>query len=144
MPIWSNIDEEYRKFKARADKIPNAIDQTVGTNAKIVLKESIVQIDDLIYSQPQSPSGYERTKNLRRSNKISKLSYATWLVYNDAEYAGYVHDGTSAMPARPWMQNAIDNKQAEMSKNLEDVGVRIFSGEELARIDLSMEDITGG
>lgn len=126
--IFSNVEEEYAKFKERANKVPDMIDKTVALNASIALRSAIFHIDKLIY---QVPAGdYSRTKNLRRGNKIRRLDFATWLLFNDVEYSGYVHDGTSQMEARPWMATAIKMTQPTMTKNLEDIGIKIANGDE--------------
>jgi len=145
--VMSNVEKKQEEFRKRAMKIPDAIDKAVGINARTALKESIVQSDELIYITPLAPY-YYRTKNLRRSNKIEKMGWAAWLVYNDADYAGYVHDGTSVMPARPWMQTALDLKGPEMIENLYNVGTLILEGGELtdtsARVDIAPGGTPGG
>lgn len=55
------------------------------------------------------------TGNLRRSNMMDKStpSDCEVTIYNNADYAAYVEAGTSKMPARPFMQPALEqNKTA--------------------------------
>lgn len=125
--LLSNIDAKRIEWRKKIEEFPKAIDAALGANAVLALRESIVQIDALIYSTPESES-YHRTKNLRRSNKVEKLGEMTWLVFNDAEYAEPVHDGTSQMQPRPWMKNAIDTVQEKMDENLLEAGTRALAG----------------
>jgi HK97 gp10 family phage protein len=129
MSVFSDIGIKYEEFHKKVEEFPEAIDKAVGQNAAMALKETIVQIDALIYSTPESPT-YKRTKNLRRSNKIKKLGPMAWLLYNDAEYAGAVHNGTSRVGPRPWMRNAIDAKQSDMTDNLVRAGLEALEGAE--------------
>lgn len=140
--LFSNIDEQYAKFKERANKVPDMIDKAVALNASIAMKSTIFHIDQLVYEQPNS-GDYSRTKNLRRSNKLKKLEFATWLLYNDADYAGYVHNGTSQMEARPWMATAIKMTTPTMSKNLEELGMKIMDGGSVPAADAITGDSQG-
>lgn len=125
--ILTNISAQTHDFRERADAYPDAIEKAVAKNAAIALKETVVQIDDLIYSTGDPMhNGVPRTKNLRRSNQIKKLGPTSWLLFNDASYAGPVHNGTSHMPPRPWMKTALTVKDDEMSKNLVEAGVEVF------------------
>lgn len=121
--IDSNLEEVGREARAAFGRFPQAIGKAMEQNAKLALKASITQIDVLIYAMPAADT-YIRTKNLRRSNKLEKLSTFTWLIYNDAEYAGYVHDGTSQRVGRPWMGNAIELSEPVMERNLVRAGAR--------------------
>lgn len=123
LDIDSNLPEVGREARAAFGRFPQAIGQAMQQNAKFALKAAITQIDVLIYAMPAADT-YIRTKNLRRSNKLEKLSTFTWLIYNDAEYAGYVHDGTSEMTGRPWMANAIELSEPVMERNLVRAGSR--------------------
>lgn len=140
LSILSDATKEAEQWRKRVEAFPEGIDKAVGNNAKLVLKGSIEMIDDLIYSTPEGPT-YQRTKNLRRANKIERLAPMSWLVYNDAEYAGFVHDGTTTMPARPWMGNSVDANEVQMRQNLEDAGIEVLGGGDV-RVDEIPE--TGG
>lgn len=120
--VFSNIALVAAQTAKEFEAFPEGISKAVAKNAKVVLAESIVQIDVLLYSQPETPS-YHRTKNLRRSNSIKQVGPMSWLVYNDARYAGPVHDGTSVMSPRPWMQTAIELKEVELEENLVNGGL---------------------
>ena len=128
--LTTDISKKAAKWLEKISQFPEEIDKAVGNNAALALRESIVEIDALIYSTPESP-GYHRTKNLRRSNKIKKVGDAAWLIYNDAKYAPPVHNGTVAVRARPWMKNAIDRKQSEMTNNLVKAGTAVLQGDGL-------------
>ena len=121
--IRSNLGEVQREADRAFSGFPQAIGRAMRENAKVCLRGTIVQIDALIYSQPEF-GHYHRTKNLRRSNKLEKVSNFTWLLYNDAEYAGHVHDGTENMTGRPWMANAIELAEEQCERNLLIAGSR--------------------
>jgi hypothetical protein len=125
----TNVGQVLEEFRRAASDFPVAVATAVANNAKMVLRESIKQIDDLVYSVPEGE--YHRTKNLRRANKIEKVSELAWLVYNDAEYAEYVHDGTSRAEPKPWMGNAIDLLAPDMEDNLVEAGTSAFTGQRL-------------
>lgn len=126
--ILSNVLEASAHFRERAEAYPEAIEKAVAKNAQIALKETIVQIDALIYSTPDPMhNGAIRTKHLRRSNAIKKLGKTSWLLYNDASYAVHVHNGTSHMSPRPWMKTGLDVKSTEMRNNLVEAGIEVFS-----------------
>jgi hypothetical protein len=101
-----------------------AVSKGVKENAFIFMNECVSQIDAMIYSQPQSDSDYKRTKHLRRSHHLKQLGWHTWLLYNDAAYAIPVHNGYRVhgsgrmMPAKPWMETAINNKKDECTERL--------------------------
>ena len=121
--IDSNSEDAERQARAAFASFPGAISRAMTENSRIALKFTIVQIDLLIYSTPGADT-YVRTKNLRRSNKRERLGSLSWLLYNDAEYAGFVHDGTSEMAGRPWMANAIELAEPVMEANLVTEGTR--------------------
>lgn len=123
--LSSNIKKVIAETRTSIRRFPEEIDKAVGQNAVTVLRESIVEIDALIYGTPPAPT-YKRTKNLRRANQIRRQGPLAWLMFNDAKYAGAVHDGTSRMPPRPWIQNAIDRKEKEMEENLVNGGLNAF------------------
>ncbi len=105
--INSNARQARENLRRAREAIPTALSNVIGNLAKRGLRDSVREIDELVYSTPESPS-YPRTKNLRRANKIRPVGPFSWMLYNDAEYAGHVHDGTSQMEPRPWMRNAVD------------------------------------
>jgi len=125
--VFTDALEEIHRWHEEVQAFPEAIDKAVGANAALALKETIVKIDELIYATPE-PENYHRTKNLRRANQIKKLGTMAWLLYNDAAYAGYVHDGTSVLQGRPWMQNAVDAVQDQMDENLVKAGMAALEG----------------
>lgn len=63
------------------------------------------------------------TGNLRSSNEKEVLaSELEAIEYNDAEYALFVHNGTSRQASQPWMRNALFNNKDKIK--------RIFIAEE--------------
>lgn len=49
-----------------------------------------------------------RTGRLVAGNKKQLVNNYTLRLYNEVEYAGFVHDGTSRQEPQPFMENAID------------------------------------
>lgn len=135
----TNVASVLREFRKATSDFPKAISKAVASNAKLVIRGSVEQADMLIYSTPEGE--YHRTKNLRRSNKVEKISNLAWLVYNDAEYAEYVHDGTSRMDPRPWMGNAIDLLAQTMEDNLLEAGTSALEGQRI--LDIGVQDAGG-
>ena len=126
--IRTNIPQILSAMKAGGGRFSSAAQNSVMENGKLVMKECMVQIDALIYSTPPSPS-YRRTKNLRRSHHMKKIAPMAVLIYNDAQYSGWVHDGTYKMAARPWMERAIANTIGEQKNRLTRDGLKAFQGD---------------
>jgi len=125
--VSSNIPQILNMMRAGGAKFGKTIEGAIMENGKLVLKECIVQIDALIYSQPESPY-YRRTKNLRRSHHMRKIAPLAVLIFNDAQYSGWVHDGTIKMSARPWMEQAIANTAEVQIQNLTEAGTKALLG----------------
>ena len=125
--VRSNVGEVHREVQVALARFPIAMANAHAENARTLKEASEVEADLLIYSTPPS-SGYVRTTDLLRSHKVVPLSNFSWMLINDVPYAGYVHDGTSKMEARPWMANAVEWVQQELDDNLLDTGERVLSG----------------
>jgi len=68
------------------------------------------EMDTSIYHAPVSESGYKRTGLLRASQTHQLDTGADEVVVgNSAHYASYVEMGTRHMPAKNFMQNALNN-----------------------------------
>lgn len=76
------------------------------------LDEGLDELEDLadqhiarlIYDTPEGD--YERTGLLAASGG-SEVYKGKGIVYNEAPYAEYVHEGTRRMQARPWLEAAL-------------------------------------
>lgn len=68
---------------------------------------AVDEVTTLVYDTPESPS-YVRTGDLRKSISHAHDNEAAYVGTN-IEYAPYVELGTSKMPARPFLKNAITN-----------------------------------
>jgi len=127
MDISSNINVLVSEMKGMGAGFGAGVDKAVGEAAKTFLKDCIVEIDSLIYSQTGSPY-YHRTKNLRRSHKIRRITSGVWLVFSDKSVAAYgniVHDGWKnskggSMPSRPWMSNAARKNKKKYKQIIAD------------------------
>jgi hypothetical protein len=53
-------------------------------------------------------TGYLRSRNAMRDGSEE----GTIEIYDDAEYALYVHEGTIYMAARPWLRDAFEQEMA--------------------------------
>lgn len=53
--------------------------------------------------------------NLRRSHKY-RVQGETVIVGATAEYAGYVHNGTSRQAAQPWLKNAAEQNRNALGR----------------------------
>lgn len=60
------------------------------------------------------------TGRLVSNNKRKVINNFSVVIYNETPYAGYVHDGTSRMPARPFMENGIN----ELKQGIPDLYIK--------------------
>ncbi len=127
MSISSNATQMATNMIGAGQVFAGKVDKAVGEAAKTFLRDCIIEIDAMIYSQPASDA-YKRTKNLRRRHHIRRIVDGVWMVFNDAMdddgngYAVPVHDGWANskgghMPARPWMETA-GRKNEKKYKNI--------------------------
>lgn len=106
--LGHNINDIVGEMKSLGNTFLSEVDKAVFEAAKEYMKDCIIEIDALIYSQPASPYYPKRTKFLRRSHHIRRLTQGVFLIFNDASYAEYQHDGWDGHAGRPWMQNPLD------------------------------------
>lgn len=59
------------------------------------------------------------TGHLAASISWAKLGVANIIIYTDVDYAGYVHDGTEKMSARPFFVWAFDAHVKKVERALE-------------------------
>lgn len=60
------------------------------------------------------------TGRLVTGNKKRKINNFAIVIYNEVPYAGFVHHGTSRMPARPFMEQGIN----EFKEDIPDIYVK--------------------
>lgn len=82
----------------------------------------------LIYQSPPAKSGYKRTGFLRERIQGRFTGMQTGKVEAKAPYSIYVHEGTRFMPARPFMQDAVDNFEKVQTKILDLVEADLKKG----------------
>jgi len=54
---------------------------------------------------------------------------ASAVIWSDAEYSSYVHDGTSKMQARPFITDAVKANESRIEEIMIDAARRTFEGE---------------
>lgn len=123
--VRSNIEEVHREVRIAFQRFPSQMARAHAENARTIREAADVELDVLVYGSPPSDE-YVRTYDLMKGNKVAPISEFAWLLHNDVEYSGYVHDGTSQMEARPWMANAVDLVQEELDDNLLRTGTELF------------------
>jgi len=131
LAIVSNGHIMTRELQSWVGIMPSRINKAVGEAAREFMADCIVEIDNLIYSHP-APSTYHRTRNLRKSHKVSKLREGVYLIENTMSYAVYQHDGWSDPSGtfhhgRPWMDLAMAKNEKKYEKMM-DVSVRGIFG----------------
>lgn len=103
--VDNNLDEI---LAASEDQIRAALEEVALTAEAY----AVVETNRLIYSRPQSPSGYIRTGNLRQS-----LSHTVQgkdaVIGTNIEYAPYVHFGARGTEPKPFLKNAIEENLPE-------------------------------
>jgi len=124
--IVSNGHIMTRELQTWAGIMPLRISQAVGKAAHEFMSDCIVEIDNLIYSQPGSPT-YHRTRDLRKAHRVEKLSEGVYLIENTMPYAIFQHDGWTDRsgafhPGRPWMDVAM-TKNEKKYEQIMDVSV---------------------
>lgn len=134
--IPSNVHTIASTMRKAGAGFLDEMDAAVGDNAKMFLKACIIKIDEKIYSQPPASTygkgtGRPRTKFLRRSHHIKRLDKARWLLWNDARYAIYQHEGWTDKsgkfhPGRPWMREAIEQNMNVARARLREPTARLF------------------
>jgi len=113
--IVSNGHILTRELQGWASAFPSYMDKQVRMCAQEFVRDCIIEIDKMIYSQPAG-EGYTRTKKLRKGHTMRKVGEGVYLVENLVPYAFYQHDGwTDAGGAshagRPWMDTALANNE---------------------------------
>ena len=93
-------------------------------------RENLMTALELIAQQAEANAVYEITAlgavdtgNLRRNIEHGVDGEDTAYVGTNVEYGKYVEYGTSKMPARPFLKQAVENHKAEYKKLLE-IGMR--------------------
>lgn len=104
-----------------------AVDNT--DEIKRIAKENMKTALELIAQQAETNAVYEitvlgavDTGNLRR-NIEHGVDDDTAYIGTNVEYGKYVEYGTSRMPARPFLKQAVENHKAEYKKLME-IGMR--------------------
>lgn len=117
MGLLSNLARMRNAFAAAAAATPALLASLAGRNVDKIFEDSKKNLQSMVYDQPPTPS-YVRTGDLMRGHRKKRLGFFTWVIYNDEGYASYVHDGTSRVPPRPWIQNAIDANMAGSNERI--------------------------
>ncbi|WMM26664.1 hypothetical protein RBU61_08295 [Tissierella sp. MB52-C2] len=118
------LEEVLRDLELTSEEIDNAMDEISKEIATEILEGAIQNVNGpkigkvkkgpkiksiSFYKQPY-PVGV-RTGNLKRSLKIKSMGRAKHKVFADmniANYACHVHDGTTVMRPRPFLDDAVD------------------------------------
>lgn len=109
--LVDNVDLTLDMFMKREDAVLEAIGLKGVENAN-------KEVTALVYDTPESPN-YKRTGFLRNSID-HKTELDSALIGSGAKYAKYVELGTSKMPARPFLRNAIVNHYQDYEKVIKD------------------------
>lgn len=112
----SNVDMLATEMKGLGSQFMSRVDKGVMTAAREFMKDCITEIDSMIYSQPLSVTYGMRTKFLRRSHHLRRITQGVFLVFNDADYALPQHDGWHDRGGvfhrgRPWMDSAANKNR---------------------------------
>lgn len=116
MGISSSVASFRLLLAAAARAVPGTLANLHGGNVKQIYEESLQELRLMVYGSP--PGTYVRTEDLLAGHKLRRAGLLSWVIYNDMPYAGYVHDGTSQMPPRPWVQNVLDRRVGESSQRV--------------------------
>ncbi|MGJ0848449.1 HK97 gp10 family phage protein [Tissierella praeacuta] len=119
------LEEVLRDLDMTAEEIDESIDDIAKEVATEILDKAIDNVNGpylgskinkkklkitVIEKQPYPVA--VRTGSLKRSLKIKKMGKGRHKVFADmniANYACHVHDGTSRMKARPFLDDAVDD-----------------------------------
>lgn len=119
------LEEVLRDLEFTSDEIDEAIDDIAKEVATEILDKAINNVNGphlgsktnkkklkiTVFNNQPYPVAV-RTGNLKRSLKIKKMGKGRIKVFADrniANYASHVHDGTSRMKARPFLDDAVDD-----------------------------------
>lgn len=113
----SNHSYGFDDFEKMLDEVmkvmPKAADEIVKEIGLEVLSEAIENVSGPHISSVSSSQPYPVSVNqghLKRSLKIKRLGRAKYKVFSDLEianYGSYVHDGTSRMRPRPFLDDGV-------------------------------------
>jgi hypothetical protein len=126
----SNIDRLTTEMKGLGGGFFDNVDEGVKAAAMEFMRDCIIEIDSMIYSQPGSTYGM-RTKFLRRSHHLRQVVKGVYMVFNDADYALPQHDGWHDRgggfhAGRPWMDSAAEKNRDKYKGIISDVLGRWF------------------
>ena len=101
------------KVTSNALQAKSLMDKNIGKALTMLglkfIEIATMEADDLIYTTPESPN-YTRTGHYRQGMTFEPdIGNQLVKVGNNVEYAQYIEFGTSQMPARPVISNAILN-----------------------------------
>jgi hypothetical protein len=101
-----------RAIKRNPEKVKDEVGKFI-VRATALYKQSIIRSPwRLGGSGGGSPVA---TGNLRDTHETN---IGTWQAYirPNAKYAPYIHEGTSRMEARPWLEHAMESKKSEIER----------------------------
>lgn len=118
------LDELLRDLELTSEQIDESMDDIAKEVATEILDKAIKNVDGpylgsktnkkklkvTIFNNQPYPVAV-RTGTLKRSLKIKRMGIASRKVFADrniANYANWVHDGTTRMKARPFLDDAVD------------------------------------
>ena len=119
------LEEVLRDLELTSEQIDEAMDDIAKEVATEILDKAIQNVDGpflgsktnkkklkiTVFNNQPYPVAV-RTGSLKRSLKIKRMGKASRKVFADmniANYASHVHDGTSRMKARPFLDDAVDD-----------------------------------
>lgn len=105
-----------------------AVDNT--DEIKTIARENLQTALELVAQAAETNAVFEitvlgavDTGNLRRNIEHGVMGDDTAVVGTDVKYGKYVEFGTSRMPARPFLKQAVENHKEEYKKLME-IGMR--------------------
>lgn len=114
------IDDAIRNIKAFEFRTNQGVKNAVNAAVLDLDRENKKRMTEMIYDQPESPS-YVRTGRLRSGFKwLISIGGRAAEYFTHTNYAQYVHDGTSKMPPRPFLQDAFDAIRPSFVKKIDD------------------------
>lgn len=121
----SNVDKLANEMKGLGGTFMSSVDKGVMAAAREFMKDCIIEIDSMIYSQPLSVTYGKRSKFLRRSHHLRRITKGVFLVFNDADYALPQHDGWHDRgggwhAGRPWMDSAANKNRDKYREIISD------------------------
>jgi len=117
---------EWKNLTKASYALKTGVAKEMGPATNRATRHLLKRVYDRAYENLSGRMVNVRTGFLRSRLQIKQLNQYAGVVYDDAFYSVFVHDGTSRMRPRPFLAEAVHHVQREVPGELQKVVTTCF------------------